>query len=172
MNIFLSAEFRVQSAEWILLVGPSGLEPPTSRLSGARSNHLSYKPFSFGWFFPIFPCSRFPGMVEMMGFEPMTPCLQGRCSPSWATPPFFGLFASPFFQFGERFYPFPFLCWHWAIFPGRFQPSIFTTAELNFCVRNGYRWTLCVCNTNFFLSNPLITEYWTTLLIRTVLRLT
>ena len=23
----------------------------------------------------------------MMGFEPMTPCLQGRCSPSWATPP-------------------------------------------------------------------------------------
>ena len=24
----------------------------------------------------------------MMGFEPMTPCLQGRCSPSWATPPY------------------------------------------------------------------------------------
>ena len=29
-------------------------------------------------------------LVEMMGFEPMTPCLQGRCSPSWATPPFKG----------------------------------------------------------------------------------
>ena len=28
------------------------------------------------------------GLVEMMGFEPMTPCLQGRCSPSWATPPY------------------------------------------------------------------------------------
>ena len=27
-------------------------------------------------------------LVEMMGIEPMTPCLQGRCSPSWATPPF------------------------------------------------------------------------------------
>ena len=26
------------------LVGLSGLEPPTSRLSGARSNQLSYKP--------------------------------------------------------------------------------------------------------------------------------
>ena len=25
--------------------------------------------------------------MEMMGFEPMTPCLQGRCSPNWATPP-------------------------------------------------------------------------------------
>ena len=32
--------------------------------------------------------SVFLPMVEMMGIEPMTPCLQGRCSPSWATPPF------------------------------------------------------------------------------------
>ena len=29
------------------LVGSSGLEPPTSRLSGARSNHLSYEPIQF-----------------------------------------------------------------------------------------------------------------------------
>ena len=29
----------------------------------------------------------YPSLVEMMGFEPMTPCLQGRCSPNWATPP-------------------------------------------------------------------------------------
>ena len=28
------------------LVGSSGLEPPTSRLSGVRSNHLSYEPIS------------------------------------------------------------------------------------------------------------------------------
>ena len=48
------------------LVGSSGLEPPTSRLSGARSNRLSYEPL----------------MVEMSGIEPLTPCLQGRCSPS------------------------------------------------------------------------------------------
>ena len=26
-------------------------------------------------------------MVETSGIEPLTPCLQGRCSPSWATPP-------------------------------------------------------------------------------------
>ena len=32
--------------------------------------------------------STFRSLVEMMGIEPMTPCLQGRCSPSWATPPF------------------------------------------------------------------------------------
>ena len=29
------------------LVGSSGLEPPTSRLSGVRSNHLSYEPIVF-----------------------------------------------------------------------------------------------------------------------------
>ena len=167
------------------VVGLDGLEPSTSRLSGARSNHLSYRPFLI-WFssfvpsrqnllgffpssFTIFPfpsrlssewdsrglqyrialaspdvgsglCpmllpafvgtgfsgiavphgTRFPRcwvracpmllpafvgtgfsgteeshralypdhwvracpVVEMMGFEPMTPCLQGRCSPS------------------------------------------------------------------------------------------
>ena len=66
----------------VLLVGPSGLEPPTSCLSGTRSNLLSYEPM---WLVSDF-C--FTWLVEMMGFEPMTPCLQGRCSPSWATPPF------------------------------------------------------------------------------------
>ena len=30
------------------MVGTSGLEPPTSRLSGVRSNHLSYAPISSG----------------------------------------------------------------------------------------------------------------------------
>ena len=29
------------------MVGTSGLEPPTSRLSGVRSNHLSYAPIFF-----------------------------------------------------------------------------------------------------------------------------
>ena len=36
-----------------ILMGLSGLEPPTSRLSGVRSNRLSYK--------PIFPASRLSG---------------------------------------------------------------------------------------------------------------
>ena len=65
------------------LVGSSGLEPPTSRLSGARSNHLSYEPIQF--FDVSLVYSRLPtlsSVVEMMGFEPMTPCLQGRCSPN------------------------------------------------------------------------------------------
>ena len=37
----------------MMLVGRGGLEPPTSRLSGVRSNHLSYRPSmkakALGW---------------------------------------------------------------------------------------------------------------------------
>ena len=64
LSIYLSATFlldrvgkrvflRVTSAKPTItprnlrcLVGSSGLEPPTSRLSGVRSNHLSYEPIS------------------------------------------------------------------------------------------------------------------------------
>ena len=31
------------------MVGLGGLEPPTSPLSGARSSHLSYRPFETAW---------------------------------------------------------------------------------------------------------------------------
>ena len=40
------------------MVGTSGLEPPTSRLSGVRSNHLSYAPsfeLLIGFVRPSFP---------------------------------------------------------------------------------------------------------------------
>ena len=41
-----------------------------------------------------------------------------------------------------------YLCRHRPIFPGRFQPSIFGTNELNYRVRNGNGWTLIVINTD------------------------
>ena len=44
-------------------MGSSGLEPPTSRLSGVRSNHLSYEPISYSVYLvlsPRFSPSRFP----------------------------------------------------------------------------------------------------------------
>ena len=61
------------------MVGLRGLEPPTSRLSGVRSNHLSYEPKS--WFIQKFTVP-FEPLVEISGIEPLTPCLQSRCSPS------------------------------------------------------------------------------------------
>ena len=75
-------------------MGLSGFEPPTSRLSVGRSNRLSYKPILSG--FSVFiPSASFEMsslgsslMVEISGIEPLTPCLQSRCSPSWAIPPY------------------------------------------------------------------------------------
>ena len=90
------------------LVGSNGLEPSTSRLSGVRSNHLSYEPISVagrfhrpnlllrlgsGYPIPRLPTSSFnePNprigsgtmpLVETNRIELSTPCLQGRCSPS------------------------------------------------------------------------------------------
>ena len=101
-----------------MVVGSSGLEPPTSRLSGARSNLLSYEPSSRQTPYPpLPPAEKAPSlrclssfqpdplrwalsggksgafsiflywMVEINGIEPLTSCLQGRRSPSWAIPP-------------------------------------------------------------------------------------
>ena len=55
---------------------------------------------------------------------------------------------------------YPFECWLRPIFPVRLQTSIFGTAKLNFRVRNGNGWTLCVKNTNYreHLLCPLKTE--------------
>ena len=98
-------------------MGLSGLEPPTSRLSGVRSNHLSYKPILAGRFhdpFVVFWIIPYP--VENTRFELVTSCLQGRRSPNWANPPWI---RQP------------------SIFPGRLQPSIVDRISLNLRVRDG-----------------------------------
>ena len=59
-----------------------------------------------------------------------------------------------FFKINKKQIPYwvpAFMCWHLPIVPGRLQPSIFGTNELNFCVRYGNRWTLIVINTNYFI---------------------
>ena len=64
-----------------ILMGLSGLEPPTSRLSGVRSNHLSYAPIMlYITALKLFVFLR--PLVEMRRIELLTPCLQSRCSPS------------------------------------------------------------------------------------------
>ena len=62
---------------FVVLVGSSGLEPPTSRLSGARSYLLSYEPIVFRsvclCFFSL--CSPFGGDD---GFRTHDPLLAGQ----------------------------------------------------------------------------------------------
>ena len=43
-----------------------------------RQNHLSYEPISLEWLSVLFP----QPVVEMRRIELLTPCVQGRCSPS------------------------------------------------------------------------------------------
>ena len=70
----ISESPRISFQAWlpVFVVGLDRLELSTSRLSGVRSNHLSYRPSSG---FSL-------ALVELDGFEPTTPGLQSRCSPS------------------------------------------------------------------------------------------
>ena len=46
VSLYLVLKVQSLPITFVMLVGSSGLEPPTSRLSGARSNQLSYEPIS------------------------------------------------------------------------------------------------------------------------------
>jgi hypothetical protein len=60
------------------VVGRGGLEPPTSRLSGVRSNHLSYRPTCrSGAAGQIVPVERFEACAE--GANPRITQPQGTC---------------------------------------------------------------------------------------------
>ena len=70
-SVSLSVKRGICKAYFDEVVGQNGLEPSTSRLSVVCSSQLSYWPI----------------LVEISGIEPLTSCLQGRRSPSWAKPP-------------------------------------------------------------------------------------
>ena len=44
------------------------------------------------------------------------------------------------------------------IFPGSHPPSIVSVHELNFCVRDGNRWTLMTINTNYSIVQLLLEQ--------------
>ena len=75
-----------------MMVGLTGLEPVTPRLSSVCSNQLSYRPLWIPWLVWSVSRSRDESwkMVEVNGFEPLTFCLQSRRSTNWAKPPFAG----------------------------------------------------------------------------------
>ena len=74
-----------QRVLFLQMVGVLGFEPRTSSLSGTRSNQLSYTPgrgasYSFLQVNPV-PVPTYRGiLVELKGLEPLTFCLQSRCS--------------------------------------------------------------------------------------------
>ena len=93
------------------------------------------------------------------GLEPVTPWLTVRCSTDWAMEeyvlvrfPLLGIVNSHV-RGALQMKKWVRLCWHRPIFPARRQASIFGSAQLNFCVRNGNRWTLCANDTNFSYSS-------------------
>ena len=100
-------------------------------------------------------------MAPPTGLEPVTHWLTVRCSTDWAKEECLKILNSEFVLLREitkicgvlnkqsrRFrltsYRLLHVCRLWAIVPARLQASIVATAKLNFCVRNGNRWTLCV----------------------------
>ena len=136
-------------------MGLSGLEPPTSRLSGARSNQLSYKPMTVVLLIHLSLC-RLRDWWRWWDSNPWPPACRAGALPTELHPrvrhssrPLTG-------------------CWRRPIFPRRLRRSIFGTAQLNFRVRNGNGWTLCVSGTNYYFDS--VTENWTTNLLESDLR--
>ena len=111
---FIRFSMNIFPISWIGLVGSNSNHSPTYRvLICVALKRFGFDPATFvAWWaqvdsnhrprayqaralttWAMSPC-KFLGvsrqlspLVEMKGIEPLTPCLQGRCSPSWATPP-------------------------------------------------------------------------------------
>ena len=71
LSLLFDSVLSNQSAKPFLLsdlLGLSGLEPPTSRLSGVRSNQLSYKPIGIRQP-PAFPCRLQHSIIGRLGLN-------------------------------------------------------------------------------------------------------
>ena len=89
--IFLIRLSKISFARFSVLVGLDGLEPSTSRLSGARSNHLSYRPlFTHGY--SVRPsCRLFAGGGDE-GNRTLDPLLAGQVLSQLSYTPILGFF--------------------------------------------------------------------------------
>ena len=80
-------QFSRYNIDWLIITKPmglSGLEPPTSRLSGVRSNQLSYKPilksFDFSGDEEIRTLDFYNGNVALsqLSYRPVNPIIITR----------------------------------------------------------------------------------------------
>ena len=116
-----------------------GLEPTTLRLTAACSTGWTIEDYTC-WHLLIFPGRHQPSIFSTTD---LNFCVRNgnRCT--------LGVINTNYFYYIHFFIRYS--CWRLLIFPGRHQPSIFSTTDLNFCVRNGNRCTLSVINTNLFI---------------------
>ena len=80
-----------------VLVGLDGLEPSTSRLSGARSSHLSYRPVSSSGFFQFVHLQGFHLDGGDEGNRTLDPLLAGQVLSQLSYTPIFWVCSSGFF---------------------------------------------------------------------------
>ena len=70
---FLISSYNVREMPPVQpVVGSSGLEPPTSRLSGVRSNHLSYEPMSVAVRGPAIPAYLLSVVTLLFALSPFS----------------------------------------------------------------------------------------------------
>ena len=91
-SLFLYSVFKVQVG-FATVVGSNGLEPSTSRLSGVRSNHLSYEPMSVA--VPVTICGQPVGGDEQN--RTVDPLLARQVLSQLSYTPVFDRFASTVF---------------------------------------------------------------------------
>ena len=107
----------------ILMVGPSGLEPPTSCLSGTRSNLLSYEPMWLVWCFHTWVFWGFTSWWRWWDSNPWPPACRAGALPAELHPRINSVvvwrISSLLFLRSRRKLKLPSYqrCRHWAIFP-------------------------------------------------------
>ena len=93
IDFFLIRLSKISFAQFPVLVGLDGLEPSTSRLSGARSNHLSYRPF-WTHLVSVRPSRRFPDWWRWRESNPWPPACRAGALPA-ELHPHIGFYISP-----------------------------------------------------------------------------
>ena len=132
--LFLEKKLDVFSIKYLSVFGFQGANSLYSEWAWEDSN---FRPHAYqacaltGWATSPYSIDMDFIQMETERFELLTPCLQGRCSPNWATPPLFSFSGSVI-----RLFSF-FIIWRPPTLPYRLQHSTIGRLSLNHRVRDG-----------------------------------